>query len=120
MVYKYVTEIEPASLTHRLYAIEVPGDSEPGSIRWNRDDANSSSLHKGEKTMCETCGCQGTVSTVASGSSASQTPPISSVSEMSSPPQPLAERVSDSLQHAIHVVVGSQRMPPRRIRSLLN
>ena len=70
--------------------------------------------------MCETCGCQGTVSTVASGSSASQTPPISPVSEMSSPPQPLAERVSDSLQHAIHVVVGSQRKPPRRIRSLLN
>lgn len=72
--------------------------------------------------MCETCGCQGTVSTVASGSSASQTPPTSSVtvSEMSSPPQPLAERVSDSLQHAIQVVVGSQRKPPRRIKTLLN
>src|SRR5437016_1699239 len=72
--------------------------------------------------MCETCGCQGNVSAVSIDSSASQTPPISSVtvSEMSSPPQPLAERVSDSLQHAIQAVVGSQRKPPRRIKTLLN
>src|SRR5256884_249773 len=35
-------------------------------------------------------------------------------------PQPLAERVSDTLQHLIQVVVGSQRKPPRRLKSLLN
>lgn len=35
-------------------------------------------------------------------------------------PQPLAERVSDALQHIIQVVVGAQRKPPRRLKSLLN
>jgi nitrite reductase/ring-hydroxylating ferredoxin subunit/uncharacterized membrane protein len=35
-------------------------------------------------------------------------------------PQPFAERVSDTLQHLIQVVVGSQRKPPRRLKSLLN
>src|SRR5713226_3901183 len=34
--------------------------------------------------------------------------------------QPFAERVSDTLQHLIRVVVGSQRKPPRRLKSLLN
>lgn len=70
--------------------------------------------------MCDTCGCQGNVSTVSSESSASQTSPISSVSELASIRQPFAERFSDGLQHAIQVVIGSQRKPPRRIKSLLN
>ncbi|MFL5666690.1 MAG: DUF2231 domain-containing protein [Ktedonobacteraceae bacterium] len=34
--------------------------------------------------------------------------------------QPFAERLSDSLQHAIGVVVGAHRKPPRRLKSLLN
>lgn len=36
------------------------------------------------------------------------------------PPQPFAERLSDTLQHWIGVAVGSQRKPPRRLKSLLN
>jgi len=35
-------------------------------------------------------------------------------------PQPFAERLSDTLQHIIQVVVGSQRKPPRRLKTLLN
>jgi nitrite reductase/ring-hydroxylating ferredoxin subunit/uncharacterized membrane protein len=35
-------------------------------------------------------------------------------------PQPFAERLSDQLQHIIQVIVGSQRKPPRRLKSLLN
>jgi len=35
-------------------------------------------------------------------------------------PQPFAERLSDTLQHLIQVVVGSQRKPPRRLKTLLN
>ena len=35
-------------------------------------------------------------------------------------PQPFTERLSDALQHAIGVIVGSQRKPPRRLKSLLN
>lgn len=35
-------------------------------------------------------------------------------------PQPFAERLSDQLQHIIQVVIGAQRKPPRRFRSLLN
>ncbi|HLX56931.1 MAG TPA: DUF2231 domain-containing protein, partial [Ktedonobacteraceae bacterium] len=37
-----------------------------------------------------------------------------------SPPQPFAERLSDQLQHIIAVLIGSNRKPPRRFRSLLN
>lgn len=37
-----------------------------------------------------------------------------------SPPQPFAELLSDQLQHAIGVVIGSNRKPPRRLKSLLN
>ncbi|MBE3560689.1 MAG: Rieske 2Fe-2S domain-containing protein [Ktedonobacteraceae bacterium] len=33
---------------------------------------------------------------------------------------PFAERLSDTLQHLIQVVIGSQRKPPRRFKSLLN
>jgi nitrite reductase/ring-hydroxylating ferredoxin subunit/uncharacterized membrane protein len=36
------------------------------------------------------------------------------------PPQPFTERLSDTLQHWIGVIVGSQRKPPRRLKSLLN
>jgi nitrite reductase/ring-hydroxylating ferredoxin subunit/uncharacterized membrane protein len=50
----------------------------------------------------------------------SETPAPISVPETSSNPQPFAERLSDSLQHLIQVVVGSQRKPPRRLKSLLN
>jgi uncharacterized membrane protein len=42
------------------------------------------------------------------------------MSEMSPSPQPFMERLSDGLQHLIQVVIGSQRKPPRRLRSLLN
>jgi nitrite reductase/ring-hydroxylating ferredoxin subunit/uncharacterized membrane protein len=35
-------------------------------------------------------------------------------------PQPFAEQLSDALQHVIGVIVGSQRKPPRRLKSLLN
>jgi nitrite reductase/ring-hydroxylating ferredoxin subunit/uncharacterized membrane protein len=35
-------------------------------------------------------------------------------------PQPFTERLSDTLQHAIGVIVGSYRKPPRRLKSLLN
>src|SRR5882762_5512360 len=38
----------------------------------------------------------------------------------SSTRQPFAERLSDSLQHLIQVVVGAHRKPPRRLKSLLN
>lgn len=34
--------------------------------------------------------------------------------------QPFAERFSDALQHIIQVIVGSNRKPPRRLKSLLN
>lgn len=54
----------------------------------------------------------------------SETPTPVSAPEASPPPepepQPFAERLSDTLQHLIQVVVGSQRKPPRRLRSLLN
>src|SRR5438477_3681315 len=35
-------------------------------------------------------------------------------------PQPFMERLSDTLQHAIGVIVGSNRKAPRRLKSLLN
>src|SRR5260370_19711270 len=54
----------------------------------------------------------------------SETPPSVAVPEVSpepqSTPEPFAERLSDTLQHLIQVVVGSQRKPPRRLKSLLN
>jgi len=34
--------------------------------------------------------------------------------------QPVAERLSDTLQHGIGIVIGSHRKPPRRLKSLLN
>ena len=50
----------------------------------------------------------------------SETPESVSVSGASPAPPPFAERLSDVLQHAIGVVIGSQRKPPRRLKSLLN
>src|SRR5437016_13296914 len=35
-------------------------------------------------------------------------------------PHPFAEQLIDTLQHIIQVIVGSNRKPPRRLRSLLN
>jgi nitrite reductase/ring-hydroxylating ferredoxin subunit/uncharacterized membrane protein len=35
-------------------------------------------------------------------------------------PQPFTERLSDTLQNVIGVIVGSQRKPPRHLKSLLN
>lgn len=61
--------------------------------------------------MCETCGCQGNVVTVAASEAASATP---------EPPQPFLERLSDGLQHGIQVIIGSQRKPPRRLKSFLH
>ncbi len=42
------------------------------------------------------------------------------MSDISPSPQPFAERLSDALQEAIKVVVGTYRKPPRRLKSLLN
>ena len=54
----------------------------------------------------------------------SETPtPVSAPETTPAPqpaPQPFAERLSDQLQHIIQVIVGSQRKPPRRLKSLLN
>src|SRR5437660_11913536 len=54
----------------------------------------------------------------------SETPTPVSVPESSPAPQPeaqpFAERLSDILQHIIQVIVGSNRKPPRRLKSLLN
>src|SRR5215467_11773790 len=41
-------------------------------------------------------------------------------SEPPNPPQPFLERFADSTQHIIQVVIGSNRKPPRRFKSLLN
>ncbi len=61
--------------------------------------------------MCETCGCQTNVVTETESDSLSVAP---------SSPQPFVERLSDGLQHGIQIVIGSQRKPPRRLKSLLN
>ncbi len=42
------------------------------------------------------------------------------MSDRISSPQPFAERLSDWLQDAIKAVIGSNRKPPRRLKSLLN
>lgn len=49
----------------------------------------------------------------------SEIPPVS-LPDPPSAAQPFAERFSDRLQHAIGVVIGAQRKPPRRLKSLLN
>jgi nitrite reductase/ring-hydroxylating ferredoxin subunit/uncharacterized membrane protein len=54
----------------------------------------------------------------------SETPAPVSAPETSprppSPPPPFAERLSDQLQQGIGIVIGSNRKPPRRLKSLLN
>src|SRR6266516_6918994 len=50
----------------------------------------------------------------------SETPTPVSAPESSPEPQLFAERLSDTLQHIIQVIVGSNRKPPRRLKSLLN
>ena len=45
---------------------------------------------------------------------------MSETPEPVSVPVPFAERLSDTLQHWIGVLVGSKRKPPRRLKSLLN
>jgi nitrite reductase/ring-hydroxylating ferredoxin subunit/uncharacterized membrane protein len=68
--------------------------------------------------MCETCGCQSNVSTGSSDVSVAET--TSAVSAVASSPQPFVERFSDGLQHAIQIVIGAQRKPPRLLKSLLH
>ena len=51
------------------------------------------------------------------------TTPISAPESSPAPqhdPQPFAERLSDTLQHIISVIIVSNRKPPRRLKSLLN
>src|SRR5437899_11128368 len=54
----------------------------------------------------------------------SETPtPVSAPESSPAPqpePQPFSERLSDTLQHIIQVIIGSNRKPPRRLKSLLN
>jgi uncharacterized membrane protein len=42
------------------------------------------------------------------------------MSKMPPSPEPFSERLSDRLQHAIKVLIGSSRKPPRRLKSFLN
>lgn len=70
--------------------------------------------------MCETCGCQGNVSAISSSISISATSATDTVTEAPGAPQPFPERLSDALQHGVQVLVGANRKPPRRFKSLLN
>lgn len=70
--------------------------------------------------MCESCGCQTNASRVSSSGSVSEISTSLATSEVAAPPQPVVERVSDSLQHGIQVVIGSNRKPPRLFKSLLH
>lgn len=54
---------------------------------------------------------------MSSGDPVSETP---ASSEPSNPPQPFLERFRDGTQHVIQVVIGSNRKPPRRFKSLLH
>ncbi len=54
---------------------------------------------------------------MSTGNPVSETP---ASSEPSNPPKSFLERFADSTQHVIQVVVGSNRKPPRRFKSLLN
>ena len=60
--------------------------------------------------MCTECGCSGNAITALAASET--TAPETS--------QPFAERVSDKLQHGIQVLIGANRKPPRRFKSLLH
>jgi nitrite reductase/ring-hydroxylating ferredoxin subunit/uncharacterized membrane protein len=63
--------------------------------------------------MDETYGNQERSSPVTAPQNASEASPPP-------PPQPPLERLSDTLQEAIKVVVGTHRKPPRRLKSFLN
>lgn len=54
---------------------------------------------------------------MSTGNPVSETP---ASPEPANPPQSLLERLADSTQQFIQVVVGSHRKPPRRFKSLLN
>ncbi len=64
--------------------------------------------------MCETCGCQGAIISLAASDTSAETPASASTS------QPFAERLSDRLQQIIGALVGANRKPPRRFKSFLN
>lgn len=70
--------------------------------------------------MCETCGCQNTVSTVSAEPSNNNGSGTLTSSETVPAHQPFIESLSDRLQHMVAVVVGTQRKPPRRLKSMLN
>ena len=54
----------------------------------------------------------------------SETPAQVSTPESSPEPQPesqpFTERLSDSLQNIVHIIIGANNKPPRRLRSMLN
>lgn len=70
--------------------------------------------------MCETCGCQADTSATSSSLSIAATSTTDTVVQTPAPRPPFAERLSDALQQGVKVVVGSNRKPPRRFKSLLN
>jgi len=69
--------------------------------------------------MCESCGCQGNISAGGTlnlvGDQQEE-----SASQASAEQQPWVERVSDTLQSIVKGVIGSNRRPPRRFKSLLH
>lgn len=71
--------------------------------------------------MYETGDDQGNIPATSSIISATST--SDSVVEPAAPPaapQPFTERLSDALQEGVKVLIGAQRKPPRRFKSLLN
>ncbi|HEX6542746.1 MAG TPA: Rieske (2Fe-2S) protein [Ktedonobacterales bacterium] len=53
---------------------------------------------------------------ISDGTTASNSPQ----QETPSAPPPLTDRISDALQNGVKAIIGSNRKPPRRFRSLLN
>jgi nitrite reductase/ring-hydroxylating ferredoxin subunit/uncharacterized membrane protein len=72
-----------------------------------------------EQTMCDTCGCR---ATIAADGTIELTGHLQA--SVDAPPQteqpPAVERISDSLQNLVKGVIGSNRRPPRRFKSLLH
>ena len=50
----------------------------------------------------------------------SSTSPEQGTPQDTAPATPLTDRISDALQNAVKAVIGSNRKPPRRFRTLLN
>ena len=50
----------------------------------------------------------------------SSTSPEQGTPQVTAPATPLTDRISDALQNAVKAVIGSNRKPPRRFRTLLN